>query len=266
MAKQNSGTSMKERAYRHIRSGLAAGQFRPGSQLSEMTIAKEIGVGRTPVREALLVLEHEGFLEQVPRYGTFVKTPGRHERQCMYELREVMESYAASRAAQYMSDSQIRRLKELCEEMLQVARLVRDSNVAPDDLVTRAAIADFAFHMLIIRASGNSLLVKLVADHHLMTRIWGDDRDNRGDPSKANVRDRAISWREHVRIYRAIRDRNPILAAERIREHLNHAAQMALDHYDRQQRLEGLETVGYEWPAAVREAMNRIETLGSDEI
>lgn len=248
---------MMERAYRHIRAGLATGQFRPGAQLSELAIAQEVGVGRTPVREALLVLENEGFLKQVPRYGTFVKTADRNERQCMWELREVMEAYAASNAARYISDEGIEQLGRLSAQMRDLARAVRDAGgVAPQDVGTQAAIADLTFHMLILRNSGNPWLIKIVGDLHLMSRVWCDD------PAHRTVRDWAQSWQEHERIYRAIRRRDSQAATDAMKAHLRHATAMALENYDRQSRTQAAEVAGYEWPQPVREALAKLERLG----
>lgn len=254
---------MTERTYRHIRSGLATGQFRPGTQLSESTISQELGVGRTPVREAFLLLENEGFIEQVPRYGTFVKNPGRHERQSLYELREVLESYAAGKAAEYMNEATITKIGQFCDEMLSVARAIRDKGQATDELLSRGAIADMAFHMLILRACGNPLVIKSVSDLHLTSRIWGSDR---GNPHRTSLRDRALSWAEHIRIYRAIKRRDSSGASYWMGVHLRHATVMALEHYDAQCRTAGMDAVGYEWPAAVREAITKLEQFGPDAL
>ncbi len=257
-----SGNTLTDQAYRHIRAELAAGELRPGTQLSESSIAKQIGVGRTPIREAMLLLENEGFIQQIPRYGTFVRKAGRHERQWLYEMREVLESYAARRAAEYMSDAQIVQLGELCDEIRTVVREIRDSGKVPtDDMVARLAVADLAFHMLVLRASGNPLVIRTVNNLHLMGRIWGSDT---GDPYRRSLRHRAESWREHVRVFRAIRQRKPDQAAHWMSVHLHHATVMALEYYDRQCRTEGADAVGFEWPEKVREALLRIERLGPE--
>jgi len=216
------------------------------------------------VREAFLLLENEGFIEQVPRYGTFVKKAGRHERQSLYELREVLEAYAAGKAAEFMSDAAIANLGELCEEMHASVRIVRDNEgKLTEESLSRAAIADMAFHMLVLKASGNPLVIKSVADMHLMGRIWGADR---GDPYKMSLGHRAQSWREHVQIYRAIRKRDTAAASAAMLAHLRHATVMALENYDQQCRAQGADAVGYEWPEAVRAAISRFDEMGPDAI
>ena len=264
MAKATEKT-MTGRAYRHIRAGLASGEFRPGAQLVEGSLSSQLGVGRTPIREAFLILENEGFIEQVPRYGTFVKKAGRHERQSLYELREVLESYAAGKAAEYISEPAIAQLGKLCEEIHASARMIRDTNNIPtEEALSRGAIADMAFHMLILKASGNPLVIKSVADMHLMSRIWGGDR---GDPYKtSSLHNWVQSWREHVQIYRAIRKRDAIAASAAMQAHLRHATVMALENYDQQCRTEGGDAVGYEWPKAVRDAISRFEELGPEAV
>lgn len=255
---------MTTRTYRHIRTRLATGLLRSGAQLSEAHIAQEVGVGRTPVREAFLLLENEGFIEQVPRYGTFVKKAGRHERQSLYELREVLEAYAAGKAAEYMSQGAIERLGALCDEIRDCVRAVRANGGRPNEqIVSRIAIADMTFHIVVLRASGNAMAIKMVADMHLMSQVWGGDR---GDPYQLPYRDWVISWREHARIFRAIRRRNGVAASGAMLAHLKHATALALRNYDIQCRAQGGDSVGYEWPREVQEAISRYEELDPDAL
>lgn len=240
--------SMTKRALRHIRNGLATGQFRPGSQLSEVALAQEIGVSRTPIREAFILLESQGFLEQVPGYGTFIKKAKRHECESMYEMREILEAYAARKAALYMTDESIGSLRDLCQELLNLAREVRKGKgEASPEMVTRSIVADLTFHMTILRSSGNSWVTKIVSDLHLMSQVWASDT---GDPGQRSLRDWAITWKEHRRIYLAIRRRDPEAAAKAMEAHLRHATKMALEYHDQQSRLESAQSVGFEWVAS----------------
>lgn len=259
-------STMTERAYQFIRAGLADGVFKPGSKLSEGVIAKEIKVGRTPVREALLLLANEGFIEQLPRYGTFVRKASRHERQSLFELREQLESYAAGKAARFMSPTQVDKLGELCDILHQaITQLGETKNVEspPDDILSRIAITDMTFHMLILRASGNPFVIKSVGDLHLMSRIWSGDRSYLYNKS---LGDWAKNWQEHLRIYRAIRRGDADAATNQMRLHIQKATVTALEAYDLQCRNEGVAGTAGEWPEAVRDAISRMEQAGQNGI
>src|SRR6201995_3075492 len=82
---------LREQAYKHIHGKLLAGELPAGHVLSEHSLAREIGISRTPVREAIQRLEQEGVLEQIPRYGTVVRRPERRDLEELYQLREALE-------------------------------------------------------------------------------------------------------------------------------------------------------------------------------
>jgi len=78
-----------------LRDGIVAGRYEPGSALSEVALADELGTSRTPVREALKQLDTEGLVEVVPRVGTFVTVRSRRDVVELFELKEVLEGLAA---------------------------------------------------------------------------------------------------------------------------------------------------------------------------
>src|SRR6187455_1865260 len=89
----------KERAYNHLRSRLLAGDLPLESQVSERALSKELGMSTIPVREAVTQLIGEGLLRKQPGIGTFVAIGGRKQLEDLFELREGLESFAASLAA-----------------------------------------------------------------------------------------------------------------------------------------------------------------------
>lgn len=92
--------SMQERVADVVRAGIVSGDIKPGAALSEVALADELGVSRTPVREALKQLSTEGLVHVVPRVGTFVAEPSRRDIVELLELKELFEGFAASRLAQ----------------------------------------------------------------------------------------------------------------------------------------------------------------------
>lgn len=142
-------SNSRSRVIAVMREGIISGQFAAGESLSEIALAEEFGVSRTPVREALKQLQTEGLVEIRPRVGTFVTSPSRREIVELFEMKELLEGAAA-------------RLLAVRGAVPEVARL--QANVRESDEVARAGDAGrYAelveeFHALLITGSDNSKL------------------------------------------------------------------------------------------------------------
>ena len=99
-----------DRAYDWVRQRILSGEYPPGSHLKEERIAEDSEVSRTPVREALRRLSNEHFVKFVPNQGAFVATWENDDVEVIFELRAMLEGYAAQRAASRISEEQIREL------------------------------------------------------------------------------------------------------------------------------------------------------------
>lgn len=88
--------SLQARVAAQIREGIVTGDYAAGTGLSEVTLSSELGVSRTPVREALKQLATEGLVDIVPRVGTFVAAPTRRDVSELYGLKEIFEGFAAA--------------------------------------------------------------------------------------------------------------------------------------------------------------------------
>src|ERR1700733_14697298 len=93
--------SLRERAYLHIQRKIAVGELPAGSRVSELLLARELGISRTPIREALGQLVAEGLLDQTPSQGAEVVRLTRQDIIELYELREALEVHAVGKAAQH---------------------------------------------------------------------------------------------------------------------------------------------------------------------
>ena len=146
-----------DKAYLAIREGIIRGQFLPGSHLTAEDLAKNSGLSRTPVREAMRRLHAEGLIEFIPHRGAFVTRVDDSEIRNIYELRVVLESYAAEAAALRRTQEQLDRLKELADRMHTL--------VAYDASMHLEEIADVnnAFHKLIVSASHNARLASALS-------------------------------------------------------------------------------------------------------
>ena len=114
--------SLQSRVAAQIREGIVTGDYAAGTGLSEVTLSSELGVSRTPVREALKQLATEGLVEIVPRVGTFVATPTRRDVTELYGLKEIFEGCAAALLAPRGDEPGHRRAGGMCHRRTVVRR------------------------------------------------------------------------------------------------------------------------------------------------
>jgi DNA-binding GntR family transcriptional regulator len=223
-----SANPLRQQAYEFIQEEIVSGHLAVGSQVSELSLARQIGISRTPVREAIGRLVHEGLLEQVPRYGTIVRTPQRRDIIELYELREALEGYAVGQAAERISANDLAMLARLCDAIKRIGgRLRRSGKRALEaDMMEQFLAADLAFHMVIVRAAGNGRLLKIVSESRVLTRVIGMKRQ---EHTAAVVEG---TYRYHSRILRALRRRDARAARELLVNHIDHSKQEALAAFD----------------------------------
>src|SRR6187431_3293853 len=121
-----SSMSLAQKAYEHLQESVLSGRLRSGTVISEAGLAKELGISRTPVGEAIRQLVREGLVEQVPRYGTIVRSIDRQELIDLYEMREALESFAAAKAATRITGPALERLQQFCDVMERIERELRE--------------------------------------------------------------------------------------------------------------------------------------------
>src|SRR5712691_6146739 len=98
-----------------IREAILDGRLQPGERLKEERLARELGISRTPVREALLILQGEGLVEASPNRGATVRTHDADDLDDLYQLRALLEGFATRRAAARVTDEALERLRESCD-------------------------------------------------------------------------------------------------------------------------------------------------------
>ncbi|MGB9033268.1 MAG: GntR family transcriptional regulator [Paeniglutamicibacter sp.] len=157
--------SLAEQSYRDIRDRLIMLDIRPGEPINDGQLALELGVGRTPVREALKRLEIDHLVISYPRRGTFATIVDITELADVSELRRSLEPLAARKAALGSSDSDRDALRALAGD---IARL-GEKKIDKRGLMQY----DLSVHRLIYRAAGNPHLEEtLIRLDNLATRIW----------------------------------------------------------------------------------------------
>jgi DNA-binding GntR family transcriptional regulator len=127
-----------------LREDILAGRLEPGTELSEMALAREFGISRGPLREALGRLASEGMVTVTPRRGAVVTQLSRREFIDAYQVREALETLAVRLAVPLMSAAEVAHLRELCELMAGAAsagevRLFFDTNNSLHDAIVRGS-------------------------------------------------------------------------------------------------------------------------------
>jgi DNA-binding GntR family transcriptional regulator len=246
---------LRDQAYKHIHGKLLAGELPAGQVLSEHSLAREIGISRTPVREAIQRLEHEGVLEQVPRFGTIVRRPERRDLEELYQLREALEPFAAAQAAERLSDRDLLTLSKLCDEIGVIAATLKKGHRATLNAaqMRRLLSADLCFYMVLLRASGNRRLIKIIADSQMLTRIFGTPRQEHD----LAVIERTYCY--HSEILEAVRHHRADRARQLMTEHIRASMREALEHYDRAQSDPDTRSIPLGLPDDLLEDLQRIE-------
>lgn len=132
-----------------IRDRITAGEHRPGERLIEDRLADDLGVSRNPVREALRVLEVEGYVELIPRRGAVVATLSRGAVEDIFEVRSALEALGARLAARRATPARVAALGQVLDES--------DRALAGGD-VRRLPTLNTRFHELVLETAGNELL------------------------------------------------------------------------------------------------------------
>tara|TARA_R110002096_G_scaffold332415_2_gene526457 strand:+ start:746 stop:1381 length:636 start_codon:yes stop_codon:yes gene_type:complete len=200
----------------------------PGARLSYGTIGKEIGVSATPVREAVGQLASEGFVELVPQLGAVVRELNREEAVELYELREALESFAAARASERISERQLEELQANLAASAKLVKKVQGSGRKTADKATakRFHSLDLSFHMTIIEASRNRRMLKVVGDSHILSRIFQAERHE----FTATILE--ATQKEHEAIAKAIRSREAGKASDAMRAHIQNSLNLTINDSD----------------------------------
>jgi DNA-binding GntR family transcriptional regulator len=199
-----------DRAYAEIRQRIIDGQYPPGQPLSEVTLANAHGMSRTPVREALARLCHERYVERMSGRGFFVARVTVQAINDTYEVRRLLEGWAAARAAERATPEVVARLRALAERQ--------------DDDVTgvEAGNNNRRVHLALAAAAGNHLAADLI--EQCLAQI---DRFITLGVGFAPFK--TGSGAAHSEVVAAIEARNPAEARQRMDEHLNRGLTLMRD-------------------------------------
>ena len=193
--------SLSDDAYFRIRDLIVSLELAPGAIVSERELMERLGLGRTPVREALRTLAQEKLVEVYPRRGIFVSSVNARDLASLSEVRAVLEAHAARLAADRATD----------EERAQATELIAELDRPADP---RALIdLDQRIHRHVYRCAHNRFLEETLEEYYVLTlRIWFLALD------RVARLDEAV--REHRELMEAIRDGDGGRAEEAMRRHV----------------------------------------------
>lgn len=204
-----------EEAYNKLRLAIVSGELRPNQRLVESQISRWVGMSRTPVREALKRLEATGYLSTFPSGGLVVTDHAPSQIRSLYEVREALEVMAIKLACQRATEAQIRQAEEYHVRSIDTIRN-RD--------VEQFIELNTAFHEGLFASCGNDQLISLV-------QTYRDQYFDRRIVHTFNNRDWQTMIKEHERILKAVRERNPFQAGKAVHQHLSTVMSMALRRF-----------------------------------
>ena len=156
--------SLAEKAYQLLVTRITRLDLPPGSVLAEKTLIEELGIGRTPIREALQRLAIEGLVEHLPNRGMFVADITAESVQQIYEFRSLLDGYAASLAASRANAGEIQELRHLHKDLLRATE---------DDDIDRYVTLDRRFYAVLAAAARNAFVAEAVPRiFNLHLRLW----------------------------------------------------------------------------------------------
>ena len=178
----------------------------------EIPLAEELGVSRTPIREAIRKLELEGFVVMVPRRGTYVANISLKDITQVFEIRSALEELAAGLAAERITEEEIETLERM---LVEIGDHMENKNMES------VVAADVEFHEVLYRASRNERLADIV--HNLREQTYRFRSFSMNQPGRLRK-----TWEEHRQLVEAIASHNATQARKLARIHMEHSEQTLL--------------------------------------
>lgn len=205
---------LNQETYRLLKYQILEGEFKPGTKLSEVQLAKQLGVSRTPIREAIKCLATEGFVNTIPGFGTVVNGFSLKDLKEILQVRGALEGLAAKLAIEKISSAEINQLEKIISEM---------KNNSEEKNLELFSVASQKFQELILTISGNGQLINMrnnISDKTLRYRIR-----SLSSPERLKY-----SLKEHLDIFEAIKNKDSKMADELSQIHTENVYLNILKH------------------------------------
>jgi DNA-binding GntR family transcriptional regulator len=202
--------SLADHAFEKLVNAIVRGEIGPGERISEAQVARQLGISRGPLREALGRLEGRKLVERKPRIGVSVVGLSKDDLDELFTVREALEGMACRLAATRLGDDEIDRLRRLLARHQETEGLRRGTGYYQGS-------ADEDFHFRIVRGSGSGRLIASLCDElYYQVRIYRYRSSM--TPGRA-----AAAFEEHQQIVEALAARDPDRAEAAMRRHVANA-------------------------------------------
>jgi DNA-binding GntR family transcriptional regulator len=215
-------------AYTELHRGIRSGEYAPGFRLKEIDLAAQLGMSRTPIREAIRQLERDGVVTVLPNRGAIVRELSEQEIDDTYSLRAVLEGYCASRAASRIDPVSLKRMEEIQDEFER--RIQPDGSIEDESVIDGLILLNKAFHNAIVIGSRNTRVIDILQKAtevpvQMKQLYWRSERA------------RASARIHHREILEALRARDAVRADAVMRTHVYSVK----DFFMQQHRATGLQ-------------------------
>jgi len=205
--KLDSYKPLREVVFEALREAIIKGVLKPGERLMEIQLAEELGVSRTPVREAFRKLELEGFVVMVPRKGAYVAGISLKDIAAVFEVRAALEGLAAGLAAERITEEELEELERI---LVQMAEIIEKGDLSG------FVESDTRFHDVLYQTSRNQRLIQILS-------TLRDEIQRFRSVSLAYPGRMKEALEEHRKIVEAIAARDEDLAKKVAIEHIENA-------------------------------------------
>lgn len=226
--KLDSYQPLREVVCETLREAIVDGVLKPGERLMEIQLAEELGVSRTPVREAIRKLELEGFVVMIPRRGTYVADMSIKDINEVYEVRTALDVLAAGLAAERITEEELEQMERL---LVQIGEYIEQGDM--DKIVE----VDSQFHDILYRASRNDRLVGII--NNLREQLTRFRSISMSYPGRLKN-----TLEEHSRMVEALAARNSELAQQLAVEHMENSEQTLLLDFNERRRNANADSAG----------------------
>ena len=203
---------LRDVVFETLRDAIITQVLKPGERLMEIQLADEMGVSRTPVREAIRKLELEGLVIMVPRKGAYVAGVSMKDIHEVYEVRAALEMLAVSLAAERITDEELDALER---QVLRESEAEASEDI-DENTLDNIVYIDTTFHDIIYQAANNQRLVQFL--NILQEQLQRFRAASLSRPGRSKT-----ALEEHKQIIEALSERNGELAAKLAKEHIDNA-------------------------------------------
>jgi DNA-binding GntR family transcriptional regulator len=202
-------------AARLLRQAILSGELPAGQVLGEESLARQLGISRTPIREALLRLHSDGLVDMPPNRPAAVRSFSPDDLHELHSLRAILEGHAARIAAERLTDQDFAALEASCQRYGKLQKEDKDLPKLVDE--------NFAFHGIIVEAAASERLTAMIRQVSAVPLIYKSYMTY-------SVDNRTTAWKDHLGILEALKDRDAAESERRMKAHIEWARDVALEH------------------------------------